>query len=53
MTDLEDHLFHQETDREIIFENCLASLWSAIPRKDPYDVLALVYFRCSIDHLIS
>ena len=44
----------------IIFEHCLASLSSTIAKKkkkkkkkeDLYDVLALVYFRYSIDHLI-
>ena len=52
VSDLENHLFHQKTEIEGWYLKT-ASLWSAIPIKDPYDELALVYFRYSIDHLNS
>ena len=42
VTGLEDNLFHQKLEREIIFGHC----------QDPYDALALIYFIYSIDHLI-
>ena len=38
VADLKDHLFLSEIRHP--------------PRKDPYEVIALVYFRNTIDHLI-
>ena len=48
VTDLDDHLFHQNRDREIIFQNCLASLWWAIQKIDPCDVLILVFLGTAL-----
>ena len=39
VTDLEGHLFRQKTDRVIIFEHFLASLWS--------DILKSTALRCT------
>ena len=52
VTDLEDHPFHQKTETERLFR--LFSLSVPLsPKLDPCDVLALVYFRHSTDHLIA